>query len=162
MMGPYPVRKNNRLQCYDYASPGIYFVTICTQNRRCLLGRVVDDLETPLMQLSACGEIVDQAIREIPLHYPAVKLLQHCVMPNHVHLLLELQAEAQNPTLSWMVNQLKGAVSKRIGSGIWQKSFHDHVVRDEQEFQKIWEYICYNPAKWKTDGYFVANEAGGQ
>ena len=76
-------------------------------------------------------------------------------MPNHVHLLLGLIPGEKNPSVSWVVNQLKGAVTRRIGAPVWQKGFYDHVIRSEQELLRVGEYIEYNPAKWETDDYYV-------
>ena len=82
-------------------------------------------------------------------------VIRYSVMPNHVHLLLQLSTGEDNPTISWVINQLKGIVTKRAGKRIWQKGFYDQVVRTEAEFLAIGEYIEYNPAKWKTDDYYV-------
>ncbi len=152
----HPPRKENRLKSYDYRSGGAYHVTICTNHRRCLFGEVYDAEDTQAVRLSAAGRIVESAILSIPTHYPTVELIRFCVMPNHVHLLLGLTPGGDNPTVSWVVNQLKGAVTKQIGSPVWQKGFYDHVIRTEQELFQVDEYIEHNPAKWKTDDYYVS------
>lgn len=82
------------------------------------------------------------------------------VMPNHVHLLLQIVPGADGrpmvaPTISTVVAQFKGTVSKQLGKTIWQKSFHDRVVRNEAEYQKIWEYIEYNPYYWTQDCFYI-------
>ncbi len=69
----------------------------------------------------------------------------YAVMPNHVHLL----------TISQVIQQLKGWVAKRAGGSIWQKSFHDHVVRREKDFQLIWQYIETNPQNWQNDCFYA-------
>ena len=151
----------SRAEWHDY-NGGVYFITICTENRACFFGVVTEGTDTQEIQLSESGIIADRGIREIPKHYPAVNVIQYCVMPNHVHILMELQDRDPRPTVSWVVNQYKGAVTRQIGRCVWQKGFHDRVVRNEQEFRTIWEYVRYNPAKWKTDGYYVAGrDAGG-
>ena len=102
------------------------------------------------------GRLVEEAILAIPAHYPTVEVVRYSVMPNHVHLLLRLSTEGNNPTVSWVINQLKGIVTKRSGKQIWQKGFYDQVIRSESDFRSVGEYIEYNPAKWKTDDYYVS------
>ena len=80
-------------------------------------------------------------------------------MPNYIHLLLQVNTDANGrpmvaPTISTVVQQLKGTISKQIGCSIWQKLFHDHVIRAEQDYQKIWTYIDTNPVKWKEDCFY--------
>ena len=110
--------------------------------------------------LSRYGRLVDEAIREIPLHYPAVSVDHYVVMPNHIHLLLQIHTDADGrpmvaPTVSRVVQQLKGAITKRIGYSVWQKLFHDYVIRGEKDYWKIWQYIENNPAKWEEDCFYM-------
>lgn len=155
-------RKPNRLKYYDYSTAGAYFITICTHDRKCLLWESVGaSIARPEeVRLSPYGKIVDQAIREIPTHYAAVRLDNYTIMPNHVHLLLRIDTDPDGramlaPTISRVVQQLKGIVTKKIGSSIWQKLFHDHVVRGEKDYLKIWEYIDNDPVRWKEDCFYV-------
>ena len=150
------VRKKNRLETYDYSQGGAYHIVICTDHRQCILSEVYDGADTQQLRLFPLGMLVQEAILEIPLHYPTVDVVRYSVMPNHVHLLLQLSTEEENPTIPWVVNQLKGIVTKRAGKRIWQKGYYDQVIRTEQEFRSIGEYIEYNPAKWKTDDYYVS------
>jgi len=158
-----PKRKNTRLREYDYASPGGYFITICTKDRRNLFwenvgattGRPQD------VCLSSYGKIVDIAIQNIPLHYEAVTVEHYVVMPNHIHLLLQIRCLDDGrpmvaPTISTVMQQMKGYVTKRIGFPVWQKLFYDHVIRNEQDYLDICEYIENNPAKWKEDRFYTA------
>ena len=157
-----PKRKPNRLSFYDYSTPGAYFITICVKGKRCLLGHIVGAsiARPPAVSLSHYGVIVDLAIREIPSHYPAISVDHYVVMPNHIHLLLQINADTNGrpmvaPTISTVVQQLKGVITKQIGDSIWQKLFHDHVVRNEHDYRKIWEYIDTNPAKWQEDCFYA-------
>ena len=153
-----PERKPNRQQMYDYQTPGYYFLTFCTVGRACLLGHVTEAEETQQssMILSETGVVVDEAIRAIPVHYPGAALDKYVIMPNHVHLILALQDEgAPCPSISRIVQQLKGVISKRLGKNIWQIHFHDHVIRNEQDYREIWQYIDNNPTKWFLDRYYV-------
>lgn len=77
-------------------------------------------------------------------------------MPNHVHLLLMIQPDGSGrtqfaPTLSRVVKQFKGAVTKRIGEPVWQRSFYDRIVRNQESYQEIWRYVDENPLKWQLD-----------
>ena len=156
-----PERKQNRLQNYDYSGSGAYFITICTQNREQILCDIVGaNIVRPQdISLTKYGEIVKSAIESIPEYYPAVSVDKYVIMPNHVHLLLQIHSEVNGrtlfaPTIYRVIKQTKGVITKRIGFSIWQKSFHDHVIRDEQDYLKIWNYIDENPAKWQEDKYY--------
>ena len=157
-----PVRKRNRLADFDYRSPNAYFITICTAQRKSLFWHAVGATTgRPSEQhLSPAGRIVQSAIEEIPQRYPAYVLEHYVIMPNHVHLLLRIQADANGrpmvaPTVSTVIAQMKGVVSKQLGTPIWQKSFHDHVVRTVQDFQDIWKYIEENPLRWAEDDLYT-------
>ncbi|MBE6926461.1 MAG: hypothetical protein E7461_06420 [Ruminococcaceae bacterium] len=154
-------RKPNRLPNFDYSTPGAYFITVCTKNRKCILwNNVGASIARPHnIPLSAYGKIVNQAICNIPLHYPAVTVDNYTIMPNHIHLLLQINTDADGrpmvaPTISTIVQQMKGIVTKQVGESIWQKLFHDHIIRGEKDYLKIWEYIENNPAKWKEDCFY--------
>ena len=156
-----PSRKPNRLPQFDYSTPGAYFITICTKDRQKMLwenvGASIARPQTP--QLSRAGQIVEQAIRNIPSHYPAIAVDRYVVMPNHIHLLLQIRTDESGrpmvaPTISTVVQQMKGYVTKQLGGSIWQKLFHDHVVRNEKDYQIIWEYIENNPIRWELDCFY--------
>ena len=156
-----PNRTPNRLPDFDYSTPGAYFITICTQNRKCILWRDVGaSIARPKTALlSKYGAIIDASIRAIPLHYPAVSVDHYVIMPNHIHLLLQINTDANGrpmvaPTISTVIQQLKGVVTKKIGKPIWQKLYHDHVIRGEADYLKIWEYIDNNPTKWEEDCFY--------
>ena len=150
-----PKRKQIRLPDYDYSSPGVYFVTVCTADRRCILSDIAVGAaisRPPEIRLTRYGEIVDLAIRNIPSVYPSVSVDHYVIMPNHVHLLLMIDASGGRPqvapTVSRAMKQFKGAVTKRLGASIWQKGFHDHVIRSESDFAHHLQYIDENPKKW--------------
>ena len=153
-----PKRRRNRIPRYDYSMPGEYFVTICTANRRKMFWNGVGaSIARPNYEyLNADGRIVERLIKEIPERYPAVSIDNYVVMPNHVHMLLRINCDENGrpvvaPTISTVVQQFKGSAAKLIGSGLWQKSFYDHVVRDDADYKEIWEYIDSNPSKWFED-----------
>ncbi len=99
--------------------------------------------------------MVEQAIADIPTHYPGVKVDRYVVMPNHVHMVVVLGGTPDGRTmcaptadLSRIMRMMKGAVTKRVGRKIWQRGYYDHIIRDEADYQRIWSYIETNPAKW--------------
>ncbi|MBQ8934962.1 MAG: transposase [Oscillospiraceae bacterium] len=138
----FPKRKPNRLPTFDYTNPGYYFITICTEQRKCILGQInPGSTQSPAaVQLSADGEVVLAAIHAIPEHYPGVAVDHFVIMPNHVHLILALQETGQpSASVSRIVQQLKRAVSMKIGHSIWQAHFHDHVIRGDRDYKEIWD-----------------------
>ena len=156
-----PVRKKNRLQNYDYSQNGAYFITICTDKRKCLLSTVVGAImdRPAYVQLADAGEKVENAINGIPEHYPNVRVEKYVIMPNHIHLLLMIDVPPGRPmvapTVSRIIKQMKGYVTKLIGQNLFQKSFHDHIIRDEDHYQLIWRYIDTNPARWQQDCFYT-------
>lgn len=158
----YPIRKKNRLSGFDYSSPNAYFITVCTCQRKNMLWNAVGATmgRPPKLPLSPAGKAVQNAITAIPEHYPAYVVENYVIMPNHVHLLLRIHADESGrpmvaPTVSTLVAQMKGAVSKQLGEPIWQKGFHDHVVRTPADFEDIWAYIDANPFKWTEDSLYM-------
>jgi len=148
-----PNRKKIRIDNYDYSSVGAYFVTICTENRQKTLWNTVgaDIIRPDCPPLSNEGKIVEEAILQIPGHYENVRVDKYCIMPDHVHLLLSFDAGGRMisaPTLSNVVGSMKRWVSKQIGRPIWQKSFYEHSVRNQADYDEIWAYIENNPLKY--------------
>ena len=159
-----PKRKQNRLTEYDYSTPNAYFITVCTSNRKNLfwkhVGVIIDCPDN--IPLTDLGMTVKQAIHDIPKHYPAITVDHSVVMPNHIHLLLQINTDTDGrpvaaPTISTVMNQTKGVVSKIAGFSVWQKSFYDHVIRSEQDYLDIWNYIEGNPSKWAEDKLYISD-----
>lgn len=152
-----PKRKRIRLETYDYASSGAYFVTICIYDRVAMLWEQVGaDIIRP-QELSKYGRIVESAILSLSDHYENVTVDKYCIMPDHVHMILFIHSEVNGrmistPTLSTIVGQMKRWVSRRIGFSMWQKSFYDRIIRDEEEYKQIWKYIDENPIKIRIAG----------
>jgi len=159
-----PRRKRNRLEFFDYAKPGAFFITICTHNREWLFWDVGASIARPQseMPLSEYGRIVKEKILEISLRYSYIEVTNYTIMPNHVHLLLTHYYDdsgramlAPTTEISRVIQQFKGAVTKEIGASVWQKSFHDRIIRNEKEYLKIYEYIDNNPLKWAEDCFYI-------
>ena len=160
----FPKRKSARLRDFDYSSSGAYFVTICTQERRCTLSRIVGDgspVPKPL------GKIAEEYIGKIPEKYPHVQVDKYIIMPNHIHMILFFDVPRgtgnPSPTLSDVIGWYKYNATRQFneksastGLKLFQRSFHDHVIRGEEDYLKIWEYIDGNGAKWAEDCYYAA------
>ena len=148
-------RKPNRLKNYDYSSQGAYFITICTLDRKCILSRIVggDALIAPQTNLTHCGEIARKYIESMP------GIDKYVIMPNHIHLLIAIDGpmKASAPTISVpnLIRSFKVLVSKEIGQSIWQRSYHDHIIRDEEDYLNHLRYIENNPIKWSEDNYYI-------
>ena len=166
----YKSRKHPRLKDYDYSQPGAYFITICTKDRRNILGRVPaghdymaigeEDLGQRQVVLSAIGETCRKFIENINVVYDFVKVSQYVIMPNHIHLLLTIESaaggmRASRPTVSTVVRSFKTMVTKQVGTDLWQTSFYEHVIRNERDYTEIWRYIQENPMKWEFDQLFT-------
>ena len=151
-----PVRKNIRLH-YDYSRAGYYFITICVKDKHELLWCESVGTRIARPPLSDIGKVIEKAIENIPNIYQSTTIAKYVIMPNHVHLIIQICDEygraMRVPTISTIINQMKGYVSKQIGYSIWQKRFYDHIIRDEAEYQRIWQYIDENPVKWDEDYY---------
>ncbi|NLJ40931.1 MAG: transposase [Clostridiales bacterium] len=109
--------------------------------------------------LSKIGDIVDSEINNINKIYDSVEINKYVIMPNHIHMIIILGSDSGRsktaPTISRIIQQFKGSISKKVGFSIWQKSFHDHIIRNEHEYQEIWQYIETNPLKWAEDEYYI-------
>lgn len=159
-----PKRKQNRLAEYDYSTPNAYFITVCTNNKKNFfwtdVGAINDRPEN--VPLTSLGLIARQAIRDIPAHYPAITVDHFVIMPNHIHLLLQIHTDADGrsmiaPTISTVVRLMKGTVSKQAGFSVWQKGFYDHVIRNDNDYRDIWNYIEGNPSKWTEDKLYLSD-----
>ena len=160
-----PKRKPNRLPCFDYSTPGAYFVTICTQNRKCILSEIVGGgaRDAPHSRLTEMGLIVMHHILS-GNNISGLTVDKFVIMPNHIHLILLIDRSpaggtswAPSPTnaaIPHFISTLKRFCHRDIGEKIFQRSYHDHVIRGEKDYQKIWQYIDNNPASWKEDCFY--------
>ena len=177
-------RRSIRLREYDYAQAGAYFVTICTQNRECMFGDVIEGR----MVLSGSGEMIESVWHGLPEHYPGVIVNAFVVMPNHIHAVVILvgagasacpdgseepqgvadrpgQPQGVAPTLSLpdVVHRLKSLTTARyrreiresgwqpFAGRLWQRNYYEHVIRDEDDLNRIRQYIAENPLRWDHD-----------
>ncbi len=167
-------RRSIRLKGYDYAQAGAYFVTLCTQHRECLLGQIVDGT----MQLSPLGNIVYECWHRMPEYFSGVELDEFVVMPNHIHgvIIIVGAKHSQNyanasplpephqphgtesGSLGAIIQNYKSVSTRKInqlrgdkGLVIWQRNYYEHIVRDEDELNRVRGYITANPSQWLAD-----------
>ena len=177
---------------WDYRWQGLYYVTICTRNRNHYFGNV----KNGITELSDMGHIAVSHWLDIPTHFSFVEIHNFVVMPNHIHGLLQIRENMDNPnpvetlhatslrhnttqlpipslqqkdenmakispktgSLSVVIRSFKSAVTRfasqnKIEFG-WQSRYHDHIVRNGDEYNRIFEYIANNPANWRNDEYY--------
>jgi len=171
-------RRSIRLKEYDYSLDGMYFVTICVQDKQCLFGKIVDNE----MILNKNGQIVKMIWNELPHHYNHVELGEFVIMPNHIHGIIIISnalvgagfkpahdVEAgfkpaptkANHGLSEIVRALKTFSARKInelhnarGKQLWQRNYYEHIIRNAKSYQYIANYIINNPANWKDDSFY--------
>ncbi len=157
-----PKRKRNRLQEYDYSQNGMYFVTICTHNKGNVFWIAGDGF--PIPKLSDTGKITKKYIKGIHEKYPNVSVDKFVIMPNHIHMIVVMDDGIgdPSPTLGNVVGWFKYQTTKDMnrivgteGAKRWQRSYHEHVIRNEKTHQEIWQYIDTNPLKWELDKYYI-------
>ena len=163
-------RRSIRLRDYDYASSGIYFVTVCTKNKECRFGDVADGE----MGLNEAGKIIQTTWDALPRRYANIDLDVFVVMPTHVHGVIVLTdrplvgaglalpgskgAASSAPTLGDVIRTFKSVSAIRVnrllmrtGQPMWHRNYYEHIIRSQDEFDKIREYIVNNPVRWVFD-----------
>lgn len=150
-------RRSVRLVGYDYSQSGLYFVTVCVKGRECLLGDVVDGV----MVLNDYGQVVENAWFDLPNHVSNINLHEFCVMPNHIHGIIEIVDNSSSVPLSEIVRQFKTFSARRINllrdiqnNGLWQRNYYEHIIRSIDSYNKISSYILSNPLNWGDDKFY--------
>ena len=149
-------RKPVRLKGYDYSSNGAYFLTLCAKGNAFLFGHVVGAgvPDGPTVRLSPLGEIVQHRLEEMDQTYADLHLDHYVIMPNHIHLLLVLDAPPgpsrtpapTNAKIPMLISALKRLTNREAGTDLWQRSYHDHIIRNDADYLAHWQYITANPA----------------
>ena len=164
-----PNRKLPRLSGYDYTTPGAYFVTICTFEKKCIFGKITPGnmIGQARLHYSPVGQIAVKCLLDLEAHYSNIKIDHWVIMPNHIHMLIRIE-ERINPfptavyDIPNVVGKYKAAVTRAVGNAfmhserLWQASFYDHIIRNDQDYQTVWQYIDGNPSKWLDDSFYVA------
>ena len=168
-------RKSIRLKYYDYTTSGYYFITICTQNRRHILSKIVGAGLVPAqIQKTDFGNKVEKIYLELEEKYQNIKLYDYIIMPNHFHGIIEIfdkkfwagTRPAPTVSISDIIRDFKSLTTLEYLKGvkenkypnfdkrIWQRNYYEHIIRNEKEYYKIIEYIRTNPLKWEEDKYY--------
>jgi len=148
-----PKRRSLRLRGFDYAQAGAYFVTICSHNKQCFFGNIVDFR----MQLNNIGTLVVACWKELANQYKFVKLDEWILMPNHLHGIIWLDNNQYGKSLGRIVATFKAMSTAQVRKTInpkinlWQRNFFEHVIRNEEDLFRIREYIIDNPVQWAVD-----------
>jgi putative transposase len=160
-------RHSLRLQGYDYAREGAYFVTVCLRDRACLFG----DISDGEMILNGAGRTAEKCWMDIPTHFPHIELDEFVIMPNHIHGILSITAAVGAKNFSPLHPKQMHGPSKTIGSvirgfkigvtkwmrqntpvyNVWQRNYYEHVIRDDASLNQIRQYITDNPSRWAED-----------
>jgi len=170
-------RKSLRLRHYDYSQAGLYFITICTQNKVPLFGQI----KNSSIVLNDAGLAINQCWLDITHHFPSVNLHQHVIMPNHLHGIIELvgaplvgartpdngHPQGIAPTIGSIIGAFKSLSTNRYIKGVkqngwrpferklWQRNYYEHIIRNDESCLKIIEYIDTNPLRWQLDKYYT-------
>lgn len=174
-------RKSRRLKDWNYSNYGYYFITICTKNRKCIFGEIFNDS----MELSGEGLVAETHLSEINQQFTFAEVDGFVVMPNHIHAILIINEDAinraskgvtkniggfaggKNPMLNnnvskiirWYKGRVTYEISKTNPSFAWQANFHDHIIRNDNAYQKIYNYVCNNPLLWNQDTFNPINNS---
>jgi REP element-mobilizing transposase RayT len=169
-------RRSVRLRGYDYSRSGAYFVTLCVQNGVCLFGEIADGE----MILNPLGKLASEEWLKSAVIRPGIQLDEFVVMPNHFHGIVALPSQGTNAirqeahccaplqrrprSLGSLIAEFKGITTKCVneihqapGTRIWQRNFHDRVIRDDGALIRIRNYIISNPVNWLKDEYHPLN-----
>lgn len=170
MKDKFPHRKQIRLKEYDYSQEGYYFVTICTQNRKHILSRIIDEGTTqknakpvgadpcvrPQIELTNVGKQIEKSILKI--NDVNTKVDEYIIMPNHIHMIIQITGGQRRPPLQRIIQCFKSATTNRYfiqnKEKLWQRNYYEHVVRNEKEYYLIKQYIQNNPLNWEKDKYY--------
>jgi putative transposase len=151
-------RKPTRSKAIDYIKPGSYFITTNVLNHQCCFGHI----RGGKMIHNQYGKIAVQQFDWLSGYYEFLDVKIYVVMPNHVHAILDIKP-LQGNIISRSISQLIGAYKARVSSGIrkqglesfaWQRSFYDHLIRNEYSYDHIAAYIENNPLNWTNDRYY--------
>jgi putative transposase len=155
-----------RLNGFDYKQPSMYYVTICTHNREYIFG----EIENSTMALSDLGKVVHSCWVDLPNHYPEIEIKEFVIMPNHIHgiiLIKDHNSEINPSNLYGLTEIIRGfktfsakeinAIRKTKGFSVWQRGFHDRIIRGKDELDRIKKYVLDNPKNWPSDKEYLTD-----
>ena len=151
-----PKRKSTAIPHYDYSQPGAYFITLCVEKRRPILGKIDS---SPQVVFSSIGKIVSDVWYSLPQRFPCLDAISQSifvVVPDHIHGILQITAggASPSPTLHQILGSFKSITTietNRLlgtpGQKLWQRSAYEHILRNQQDFDEAAGYIAENPAR---------------
>ena len=142
-------------------------MTVCTKEKQPFLCEIVGDgvLDVPpKTKMLAIGAIAEKYLRQMSAFYENVSVAKYVIMPNHIHFLIVVESGTsrtpsptkQNSVVSRFVSTFKRFCNKEIGENVWQRSFNDHIIRNQEDFDKHWQYIDENPLRWRLDELYLS------
>ncbi len=141
-------RRSIRIKDYDYSQEGMYFITICCKDRNNILG-VIEDNKVILNQ---CVNIIKDELIALNKKYKNTNILKYVIMPDHIHFIIEL-INGNKKTIGDIIKTYKSVASKKIKRinqiDLWQRNYYEHIIRNEKELYRIYNYIENNPVNWK-------------
>ncbi len=163
-----PKRINIRIPNYDYGGNGAYFITVCTKERKKILSNVGATIGRPNaflneIQLTGYGKIAEKHINQLNDFYNNISVDRYVIMPDHIHLILSIlngqsgtpvptgeniKIDNSNSIIARFVSTFKRFCNKEYCVNIWQPRYYDHVIRNQQDYNEVWEYIENNPKSW--------------
>lgn len=171
-------RRSIRLKGYDYSQAGVYFVTICAQHHACLFGNICmndynlgdHDLAAEMV-LNDAGKMIESEWLTLPERFPDIRLHEFTIMPNHFHAIIQIVGAttraAPMEELGGTVGAFKSLTTGKYIHGVkhggwppfdgklWQRNYWEHIIRNEESYRQIAEYIVTNPARWQNDKLYV-------
>jgi len=158
-----PSRKLPRLRDFDYSINGCYFVTICTHQRKELFSQIFPLSNGLSVQnkLTELGRVAQSQLLKLPERFDSIVIDKYVVMPNHLHAIITIEngLDGAGYSLSDVICAFKSITTlqcRKLGftGAVFQTSFHDHIIRGENDYSEIWAYIDANPMNWKKDCFF--------
>lgn len=164
-------RRSIRLKDYDYSSENLYFITICSNQRECLFGSIVDNN----IILNDCGKIIKKWYFEIENKYSNIICLDYVIMPNHIHFIIRITDYLTNndnksqsladvgSVVQWFKTMITNEYIRNVYENNWepfdkrlfQRNYYETIIRDSRFYNLFSNYIKYNPLNWDNDKYAI-------
>ena len=163
----FPIRRSLRLRNYDYSTAGGYFITICTDQKKCILSHIEQgtELDRASIQLTRLGYIAKETIMDLQTRY-SISIDSFVIMPNHIHMIVVLEKCEKIRTIGQIIGAYKSLVTKQWrelcnANGIkmeklWQRNYYEHVIRNDSDYWEKTKYIEENPDKWSADREYIS------
>lgn len=156
------IRKPNRLNCYDYGEIGCYFITLCTHHRQSLFLMEKSSVGNGLRAVpnNPANQVIRNWIAQLHHKFEGISIDQYVIMPDHLHFIINIKERCpggsvpdimrfmKTMTTNEYIRGVKQGILQPFNKKLWQKSYYDHIIRNQQDYNEIWEHIENNPDKW--------------